>query len=217
MAEEEMNEFNDAEEVKVTDKRRININGEADDAGEKSAATKSPEMIALETELKTERERREAAEKKLVEVQARFDQIKISLEKETAEMRQRMQKTLEERAKQGQFNFLISLLPVLDNIILAVSAAGNETVSDGFLGGLRGTAHGFEAALVNVGVEPIAAVGAKFNPELHEAVDIIEAEADDIITKEYSRGYKFGERLLRPARVQVGRAAVTNQGQAATE
>ena len=74
------------------------------------------------------------------------------------------------------------------------------------MSGLRGTANGFESALANVGVEPVASVGAAFDPELHEAVDMTEA-AQDSITKEYSRGYRFGERLLRPARVQVGRAS----------
>jgi molecular chaperone GrpE len=62
---------------------------------------------------------------------------------------------------------------------------------------------------MQVGVEPIMAIGEQFNPELHEAVDIVpvDAEKDGIVTSEYSRGYRFGERLLRAARVQVGRAA----------
>lgn len=214
MAEQDFNEFNEAEEINVTDKRRININDDFDEANDKAEA-KSPELIALEAELKTERERREAAEKKLVEVQARFEAVKNSLEKETAEMRGRMQKTLEERAKQGQFNFLSTLLPVLDNLNLAIKAAENETASEGLMSGLRGTASGFESALANVGVAPVPSVGALFDPELHEAVDLTEA-ATDGITKEYSRGYKFGDRLLRPARVQVGRASGGKSG-AATE
>ncbi len=127
-----------------------------------------------------------------------------------------MRKSLEERAKQNQTNFLTRLLPVFDNLNLAITAAENETASEGLLSGLRGTASGFESALSSVGVEPIAAVGAPFDPELHEAVDMIEAEREGI-TKEYSRGYKFGERLLRPARVQVGRAAANNNAEAAAE
>jgi molecular chaperone GrpE (heat shock protein) len=66
----------------------------------------------------------------------------------------------------------------------------------------------FESALVAAGVEPIASVGVGFDPELHEAVDTVEVEPerDGMITAEYSRGYKMNDRLLRPARVQVGRA-----------
>ena len=76
------------------------------------------------------------------------------------------------------------------------------------LDGVRGTLSNFENVLAAAGVEPLASVGATFNPELHEAVDTIEVEPerDNTVTAEYSRGYKIGERLLRPARVQVGRA-----------
>src|SRR5438067_904923 len=55
--------------------------------------------------------------------------------------------------------------------------------------------------------------GAEFDPELHEAVDTIEVEPerDHTVTAEYSRGYKMGGQLLRPARVQVGRAKNTTE------
>jgi molecular chaperone GrpE (heat shock protein) len=107
---------------------------------------------------------------------------------------------------QGQFNFLTTLLPVLDNLHLAIRAAENNP-DQNLLAGLQGTVNGFEMALLQVGVEPVMAVGEQFNPELHEAVDIVETDEDGVVTAEYSRGYRFGERLLRPARVQVGRAS----------
>ncbi len=206
---EEMRDEEMAEEIPYTDKRRSNINGEAETQRTEQPNVKSGEVVRLENELKEERNRREAAEAKLVGVQTKFEEVKNSLERETAEMRERMRKTLEERAKQGQFNFLITLLPVLDNMHLAIRAAENSGADESMLSGLRGTANGFEMALMQVGVEPVSAVGEQFNPELHEAVDIapVEAGKDGIVTAEYSRGYRFGERLLRPARVQVGRAA----------
>ena len=54
-----------------------------------------------------------------------------------------------------------------------------------------------------------------FNPEFHEAVDMapVEPENDGKITAEYSKGYKFGDRLLRPARVQVGKALAQTAGE----
>ncbi|MDX6711254.1 MAG: molecular chaperone GrpE, partial [Blastocatellia bacterium] len=69
-------------------------------------------------------------------------------------------------------------------------------------------AAGFENALTSAGVEAVPSVGAQFDPELHEAVDTIEVEPerDGIVTSEYSRGYKIGDRLIKPARVQVGRS-----------
>jgi molecular chaperone GrpE len=202
----------EAEDVFAGDKRRFDETGERIKDDKKGEKTKSPEVIRLENELKDERTRRESAEAKLVGVQKKFDEIKLQMERETAEMRQRLMKTLEDRAKQGQFNFLTTLLPVLDNLNLAISASETDASFEHLLEGVKGTARSFEQALMSVGVEPIASVDATFNPELHEAVDMIpvESDQDDKITAEYSRGYKFGERLLRPARVQVGKSAQTN-------
>ena len=184
----------------------------AEPKGEKSIL---PEVIKLQNELKDERTRREAAEAKLVGVQTRFDEVKTQMERETQEMRGRLMKTLEERAKQGQFNFLTTLLPVLDNLNLGISASEKDASFDHLLSGVKGTARSFEQALMSVGVEPIPAVGLKFDPELHEAVDIVavEPESDDKITAEYARGYKFGDKLLRPAKVQVGKAMAQSAGE----
>jgi molecular chaperone GrpE len=203
--------------IPVNDKRRFNRESErADFAEEKQKEpVKSARENELENKLRGEILRREAAEAKLVGVQAKFEEIKSQIERETQEMRGRMQKTLEDRAKQGQFNFLTTLLPVLDNLNLAISASEKDASFEHLLTGVKGTARSFEQALLSVGVEPVPAVGAEFNPELHEAVDMIavEPENDGKITAEYSRGYRFGERLLRPARVQVGKAMAQTAGE----
>lgn len=203
--------------IPINDKRRFN------DAGERikfedekpQEPIKSQRETELETKLKAETERREAAESKLVGVQAKFEDAKAQLEKETADLRARMAKTLEDRAKQGQFSFLTTLLPVLDNLNLAIEHSEKDPSLDHLRDGVKGTARSFEQALASVGVEPIISVGAEFNPEFHEAVDMVavDPEDDGRITKEYSRGYKFGERLLRPARVQVGKAMTKSAGE----
>lgn len=198
------------EKIPVFDKRKFNsqgerLEGEEDDAKQE---VKSMRETELENKLKEETARREAAEAKLVGVQAKFEEVKTAMERETQEMRERMRKTLEDRAKQGQFSFLTTLLPVLDNLNLAIGHAEKDSSLEHLLGGVKGTARSFEQALLSVGVEAIASIGAEFNPELHEAVDMVavEPENDGRITAEYSRGYKFGDRLLRPARVQVGKS-----------
>ena len=196
-------------EIPVNDKRRVTEKGERINIDEEKPKepVKSAREIKLENELKDERIRREAAEAKLIGVQAKFEEVKTQMERETAEMRQRMMKTLEDRAKQGQFNFLTMLLPVLDNLNLAVKASETDSSFEHLLVGVKGTARSFEQALASVGVEPIASIGTDFNPEFHEAVEMVEtdAENDGKIVGEFSSGYKHGERLLRPARVQVGK------------
>ena len=118
-------------------------------------------------------------------------------------------KTLEDRGKQAQFNFLTTLLPVLDNLNLAVATSESDPSIEHLRNGVVGTARSFERALIDVGVEPIASVGERFDPEMHEAVDMVTADPENAnkVTAEYARGYKFGDRLLRPAKVQVGKDA----------
>ncbi len=208
-------EFPENEEFKipVNDKRRFNDQGErvSDENLDppSKGQVKSAKEVELENRLKAETERREAAESKLIGVQAKFEEARATLEKETAEMRARLMRTLEDRASQSKFNFLQTLLPVLDNLNLAVAASEKDASVENLRTGVAGVARSFEQALVSVGVEPVAAVGVDFDPEIHEAVDMapVDAEQDGKVTSEYQRGYRFGDRLLRAARVQVGKSS----------
>lgn len=175
---------------------------------QEKAETKSPEVIRLEAELDALRTRCTAAETKLSEVQTRFQEAKNGLEKETSEMRERLKKSLGQQANEKQASFLMSLLPVLDNLNRAIEAGETDASFDNLIVGVKGTARSFEQALASVGVEAVASVGADFNPEVHEAVEMVAAspENDGKIVGEFAKGYKFGERLLRPARVQVGKS-----------
>ena len=201
----------------MNDKKTFNEKGDwvKPEAEAPKEAVKSPLEIELDSKLKAETERRQAAESKLVGVQAKFDEAKTQIERETSEMRQRMMKTLEDRAKQAQFGFLITLLPVLDNLNLAVAASETDPSVDHLREGVKGRP-GASNRRGKRRVEPIVRVGAKFDPELHEAVGHgpgrIE-EDDGMIVTEYARGYKFGERLLRPARVQVGKSMAQSAGE----
>ncbi len=206
------------QEIPIKDKRRFNENGELvrEESSEvKKVPVRSQIERELEERLKVETERREAAEAKLVGVQSKFEEAKASLEKETVEMRERLKRSLEDRANQNKFNFLQTLLPVLDNLHLAVKASEDDPSIDNLRTGVAGVARSFEQALSSVGVEAVPSVGENFDPEIHEAVDMAAAtpEKDGKVIAEYQTGYRFGNRLLRPARVQVGKA----QAQSASE
>jgi molecular chaperone GrpE len=202
------------EEMQVNDKRRVRINeaGQVEAtaaAAQEKAPVKSPEVVKLEAELGALKIRCEAAETKLSEVQKRFDEAKKGLERETSEMRERLKKSLGQQANEKQASFLASLLPVLDNLNRAVEASENDASFEHLLIGVKGTARSFEQALASVGVEAVESVGAEFNPEIHEAIEMVETgpENNGRVTAEFSRGYIFGDRLLRPARVQVGKGS----------
>jgi molecular chaperone GrpE len=190
-------------EIRVTDRRRILLDPEED-------ANPSPDVEApnLKPSYVEELEARtNAAERKLLEVQARFDQLRQQLQSETDETRRRLNRAADERAQREKTDFIAGLLPVLDNLQRATEAAETGGSSEVIAEGIRRTASSFENALAAAGLEPIEAVGETFNPELHEAVETVEVapEDEDKVVGQYTRGYRIGDRLLRPARVKVGR------------
>jgi molecular chaperone GrpE len=189
-------------EIRVTDRRRINLDSEGE--GE-SAAAEEPSLKPKYVE-QLEAQMREAKQKAL-DVKARFEQLRATLQRETDETRQRLNRAADERARREKAEFISALLPFADNLHRAIEASAAGSPVEAVLDGVRGTLNNFESALVAAGVEPLESVGTMFDPELHEAVDTIEVEPerDGTVTAEYSRGYKMGDRLLRPARVQVGR------------
>ena len=190
-------------ELRVTDRRRINL----DDQGEEQAKAEVEQPNLKPKYVEELEARTAAAEKQLQEVQARFDQLRQQLQRETDETRQRLNRSADERAAGEKAKFIASLLPALDDLNRAIGA--ENAPREAILDGIRSIATSFESALTNAGVEPISSVGKQFDPELHEAVDTEETdrEMDGRVIAEYSRGFRMGDRLLRPARVKVGRAA----------
>jgi len=201
----------DENEVRVTDRRRINL----DDEGTERASTEAEQPNLKPKYVEELEERTKTAERQVQEVQARFDQLRQQLQRETDETRQRLNRSADERATAEKAKFIASLLPALDNLNRAAASA--DAPRETILEGIRSIATTFEAALTSAGVEPIQSVGEEFNPELHEAVDTEDTggEMDGKVIEEYSRGFRMGDRLLRPARVKVGRAM--KQAREATE
>jgi len=191
-------------ELRVTDRRRIYL--DRDDGEQVNAEAETPNLKPSYVEELEARTR--AAEKQVQEIQSRFDQLRQQLQRETDETRQRLNRSADERAAASKARFIESLLPVMEDLERAIEAATREGSSESILQGVRSTASRFQNALTSAGVEPIASVGEPFNPELHEAVDTEETdpEMDGIVLEEYGRGFRMGDRLLRPARVKVGRA-----------
>ena len=189
--------------LRVTDRRRIYLDREgAEQVNEDAQQPNLKPSYVEELEARTK-----AAEQQVQEVQTRFEQLRQQLQRETDDTRQRLNRSADERAANEKARFIASLLPVMDDLDRAIKASNDDASREAILQGIRGIATSFQNALSNAGVEPISSVGEPFNPELHEAVDTVAAdpEMDGIVVGEYERGFRMGDRLLRPARVQVGR------------
>ena len=95
------------------------------------------------------------------------------------------------------------LLPVLDNLENAQKHLKDE--------GLEMVIKQFNDVLESEGVEEITAEGSPFDPNFHEAVEILESEKDGVVLKVLAKGYKINDKVLRPAQVAVGRTKVDHR------
>ncbi len=122
---------------------------------------------------------------------ADFENFRKRVERERSEMR-----------RYEGFELLAEMLPVLDNLDLALEAGGS--VED-LKTGVDLIAKQFRDLLRRHGVDRISSVGEAFDPTVHDAVS--RDEDPDVeaptVSEEFRAGYRMGERLLRPASVRV--------------
>jgi molecular chaperone GrpE len=210
-AEKDGTEVEEKEVVRVSDKRRFAADGEpvnpAATAAELAAEVEQWRERCAEAERK-----REESERALREFSEKFGQARKEMQAENESMRQRIQRNFELRLETAKGDIITSLLDSLDNLKRAIAAAeksdSKEAEFRALLTGVKATAGMFEARMREHGLSPVPSDGVEFNPEIHEAVEIVMVarELDNHVVAEFQPGYMFGEKLLRPARVRVGRA-----------
>jgi molecular chaperone GrpE len=115
-------------------------------------------------------------------------------------LERRIEREKELLVKLASSVLLIKLLPVLDNLERAQSHLKDS--------GLEHVVRQFKDALATEGVSEIKAEG-EFNPELHEAITDSEGDEGKIV-EILEKGYKIGDRVLRPAKVKVGKGSRTD-------
>jgi molecular chaperone GrpE len=146
------------------------------------------------------------------DLQRERDELYDRLLRKTAEFdnyRKRIERERREQTEQGIADLLLELLLVVDDFDRAVSAdTGTDASSLAYRKGVELIHSKLNDVLRRYGVRPIDAVGADFDPNLHQAV-VQEESADHRegeVIGELRRGYLIGDRLLRPAMVKVAKA-----------
>jgi len=152
------------------------------------------------TELAKVTQERDALLDRLARLQAEFENARKRDARERAEFR--------DFAVAGAIE---QLLPVLDNLNLALSVKGS---GEQLRSGVELIVRQMEEAMRALGVQPIETVGAQFDPQVHEALGAIDTTEvpDHQVMEEVRRGYRLKEKMLRPALVRV---ATNNQQQEA--
>ncbi len=132
---------------------------------------------------------------------------------EAENTRRRAEKEVADARVYGVTNFAREMLPFVDNLrraaesVPAEARAGLDPVAKALLDGLMVTEKDFLSRLGRFGVKAIDALGAKFDPNLHEALYEIpdESQPAGTVAQVMEQGYTIGDRVLRPAKVGVTR------------
>jgi len=132
---------------------------------------------------------------KLLRRQAEFENYRKRVERERGELYQH-----------GRDDVLLQFLPVVDNFERALSSLEtSEGDAEALRQGVELIHKQFKDALSKFGLEAVEAVGQTFDPHLHEAVttEATDKHKENTVIQEFQRGYRIGDRLLRPAKVKV--------------
>src|SRR5215472_17662539 len=146
----------------------------------------------------TEPDREAECHDRYLRLAAEFDNFKKRTRREQREIRKHAAEEVATR-----------LLPVLDDAERAM-----EQVPDGtdpsWLRGIQLTLQKLQDVLASVGIEPIEAVGARFDPKLHEAIGSEESSEhpEGTVVSVLRRGYRSHDRVLRPSLVKLARRPV---------
>lgn len=170
------------------------------DAGEETAEVETVDVDKLNAELAALRKQAEAEKNKAAEmtdsarrIQAEFDNY-----------RRRMNDNSRRVRDDATAEVLVKIVPVLDTIAQALKMIDDEKVA----GGVKMIGDEITKLLGSYGVTEIEAEGKEFDPKLHEAVMQMPAETEeqkDTVKEVFQKGYKMGDKVIRPARVIVNK------------
>ncbi|WP_079988589.1 nucleotide exchange factor GrpE [Candidatus Protochlamydia sp. W-9] len=163
-----------------------------------SAPNHPKQVLVTDEELK-------ALKKEVTEYKDKY--LRLLADSENA--RKRLQKERQEISRYALENMVVDFLKPLDNLENALKfAQGMSDEVKNWAFGFQMILTQFKDVLASNGITALESQGTFFDPHLHEAIEMIETDsyAPGIIVEENVRGYKMGDRMIRPARVKVAKA-----------
>ena len=127
--------------------------------------------------------------------------------------KRRMEEERREVARLASISLIINLLPLMDDIERALSSVDPKIAGLTWIDGIWMIYRKFEAVLQNAGVTEIEADAQQFDPTVHEAISEVDGEEGKVLSV-VQKGYKLGDRVIRPAMVVVGKGNGEKQEQA---
>ena len=136
----------------------------------------------------------------------RFRDLALRSQADFENYKKRAAREKEDAMKYANSSLLQRLVSILDNFELGLTAAKTESEQSPIYSGMVLVQKQLNDLLEENGLQAIEAEGKKFDPNLHEAIAHEPSEsAEGTVVRQARRGYRFKDRLLRPARVVVSR------------
>lgn len=166
-------------------------------------ALSAPEEDHVKKEIEQLKEALQGKEKEAKDNYDRFLRMAADLEN----FKRRTAKEREEYVKFANEDLIKAILPFIDNLERAVNHAEKVSDTGVMIEGVRLTIEQVLQALNRFGVTPLESVGKPFDPNLHEAMVMVESDQHEPnrVVEEFQKGYLLHDRLLRPATVSVSK------------
>ena len=149
----------------------------------------------------------EGLQARVAEEMEKAQTFKANWQRAAADMQNLKRRMEQERFEVGRLanaSLVINLLPLMDDLERALHEVDVKLAGLTWIDGIRLIYRKFEAVLQNAGVSEIEADGQQFDPNVHEAISEAEGEEGRIVSV-VQKGYKLGDRVIRPAMVVVGK------------
>lgn len=169
-----------------------------------------PEQHDVHTELHEIQKELHGMKEQFEQLQKEKGDIFSQLQRVSADYinyQKRISKQISDSTAYEKESMIKSLLPALDNFEHALAKAAQLDPQGAIIKGIQMVYDQIVDILKLQGVEQIKALGQQFNPEIHSAVTMISDpnQPENIVINESARGYKIGDRIIRPARVVVNK------------
>lgn len=170
---------------------------------ENSTEKDEDDQIEIIEPIEAEAEEENSREKELEKELAAAKEAHIRTLAEYDNYRKRSTKEKEALYGDAKAASLAQLLPVFDNFDRALATTDSDF--DSFKKGMEMIYANLCDLFTKLGVEPFGEIGETFDPNIHNGVMHIEDEEfeENVIAEVFSKGYRLGDRILRPAMVKV--------------
>lgn len=166
-----------------------------DDAAESGADAAADESERLSEEIREELEEMEELRERHLRLAAEFENY-----------RKRTRREMKEARERGQSELTGRLLDALDDLERVLDTPSDSTTVEALREGVEMVQRKLEKELSEAGLAKMDPEGERFDPEYHEALLTVptdEPDENDVVSRVLINGYVFGDRVLRPARVEV--------------